>query len=168
MVEEGSKVIVASSESTAGYYRFDLNNLQAEKLSSSADVFNASDLANGVLAFDKKKKKDKPEEETKTTAPAAEAIAAKADAKEDLITKSGIAVFPNPVTNGSVNLSFADQPAGRYQVQLLDLSGKTYQRQRNKYQQRCADRKIQHAGTFCKRQLPAPGYQRSEQSECDQ
>ncbi len=125
MVEEGSKVIIASSESTAGYYRFDLNNLQAEKVSSSADVFNASDLANGVLAFDKKKKKDKPDEEVKTeTTPPAGAKTAKADAKEDLIIKNGITVFPNPVTNGVVNLSFADQPAGRYQVQLLDMSGR--------------------------------------------
>jgi len=33
-------------------------------------------------------------------------------------------VLSNPVTNGSVNVSFADQPEGKYQVQLLDLNGK--------------------------------------------
>ncbi|MGQ0737684.1 MAG: T9SS type A sorting domain-containing protein, partial [Bacteroidota bacterium] len=125
MVEEGSKVIIASSESTAGYYRFDLNSLQAEKVSQSPDVFNASDLANAVLAFDKKKKKDKPAEEAKTeTPPAAETTAAKADAKEDVVTKSGIVVFPNPVTSGTISLSFAEQPAGKYQVQLFDLAGR--------------------------------------------
>jgi hypothetical protein len=51
MVEEGSKVIVASSQSTVGYYRFDLTNMQAERVSGGQQVFNASDLANGVIAF---------------------------------------------------------------------------------------------------------------------
>ncbi len=56
MVEEGSKVILASSESTLGYFRLDLNTLQAEKMTDGNAVFNASDLANGNLAFSKKKK----------------------------------------------------------------------------------------------------------------
>ena len=59
MVEEGSKVIVASSESAIGYYRFDLTTMQAEKVSTTASVFNASDLANERLAFAKKKKDKK-------------------------------------------------------------------------------------------------------------
>jgi len=59
MVEEGSKVIVASSESTDGYYRFDLNTLEAERVSPAGTVFNASDLATGNLAFDKKTKDKK-------------------------------------------------------------------------------------------------------------
>ncbi|HUR67110.1 MAG TPA: T9SS type A sorting domain-containing protein, partial [Chitinophagaceae bacterium] len=124
MVEEGSKVIVASSESVVGYYRFDLETLQAEKVSQSADVFNASDLANANLAFDKKKKKDKKAEEEKpeVVPPAAEVVARNAP-QEDILSKAGIAVYPNPVTNGIINLSFADQPSGRYQVQLLDISG---------------------------------------------
>lgn len=125
MAEGGSKVIVASSESTSGYYRFDLNTLQAEKVSQSPDVFNASDLANGILAFEKNKKEKKQDEvKTETPAPAVEATAAKAAEAEDMMTNKGIAVFPNPVTNGSVSLSFKDQPAGKYQVQLLDLSGR--------------------------------------------
>ncbi|HEX2684860.1 MAG TPA: hypothetical protein VHL77_13035, partial [Ferruginibacter sp.] len=55
-VEEGSKVIVCSSRSTESYYRFDLNTLQGEKIQGGSDVFNASDLANGNLAFAKKEK----------------------------------------------------------------------------------------------------------------
>jgi hypothetical protein len=126
MVEEGSKVIIASSESTVGYYRFDLNTLEAEKVSTSSDVFNASDLANATLAFDKKKRKDRKLEEEKPqpiVPPTAEAAEKAVDA-EDLIGKNGIAVYPNPVTDGYVNLSFAKQPAGKYQVQLLDMSGR--------------------------------------------
>ena len=33
-------------------------------------------------------------------------------------------MYPNPVNNGLVKLSFNDQPAGKYQVQLLDLAGR--------------------------------------------
>jgi len=124
MVEEGSSVIIASSESTVGYYRFDLNTMQAEKVSSSPDVFNASDLANGNLAFDKKKKKDKNQEETKPETPTKIETIATAGKPEEAITKNRIAVYPNPVTNGIVNLSFSELVAGRYKVELLDLSGK--------------------------------------------
>lgn len=124
MVEEGSKVIVCSSESTAGYYRFDLNTLQAEKISGSGSVFNASDLANGNLAFDKKKKDKKEEAKTETPAIAEEIVTAKQEIATEKLAGNGIAVFPNPVTDGLVKLSFTDQPAGKYQVQLLDLSGR--------------------------------------------
>lgn len=123
MVEAGSKVIVASSESTVGYYRVDLETLQAEKLSTSGDVFNASDLANGNLAFDKKKKEKKEEEVKPVEKPVVTDVAAK-NAPQEQTVKTGIAVYPNPVTNGVVRLSFAQQPAGRYQVQLLDISGR--------------------------------------------
>lgn len=130
MVEEGSKVIIASSESTVGYYRFDLNTMQAEKVSESPDVFNASDLANANLAFDKKKKKKNkptreeevvPEDQLNIT----EAAAKQKPVAADVAKNSIIGVFPNPAVTGEmVNLSFEDQPAGKYQVQLLDLSGR--------------------------------------------
>jgi hypothetical protein len=124
MVEEGSKVIIASSESTVGYYRFDLNTMQAEKISSGPDVFNASDLANGNLAFDKKKKKDKNQEETKPETLTDTETVAKAGQPGEAIVKNRIAVYPNPVTNGMVNLSFSELAAGRYKVELLDISGR--------------------------------------------
>ena len=127
MVEEGSKVIIASSESTVGYYRFDLNTLQAEKISTSADVFNASDLANGNLAFDKNKKEKKrkneePEETKPETKPPVEETTKKGQ-QEEILANNGIAVYPNPVTNGQVNLSFSKQPAGKYQA-VIDMDGK--------------------------------------------
>jgi Secretion system C-terminal sorting domain len=126
MVEGGSKVIIASSQSTVGYYRFDLNTLESEKVSGSNDVFNASDLANGILAFDKKKKDKETEEPKDEVKPVvtAENTTAKNTPADEVAAKNNIAVYPNPVTNGVVRLSFDNQPAGRYQVQLLDLSGR--------------------------------------------
>src|SRR5262249_1579496 len=65
MVEEAGKIIVCSSESTVGYFRFDLANMEnpAELVSVNGAVYNASDLANGNLAFDKEKKKRNRKEE---------------------------------------------------------------------------------------------------------
>lgn len=128
MVEEGSKVIVASSESSIGYYRFDLTTMLAEKVSTNASVFNASDLASGVLAFEKKKKKDRKNdliEEQKQEVVQEEAT--KKSPLQDGNTTNGIAVYPNPVANGYVKVSFADQPAGKYRVDLLDVAGKLIQ-----------------------------------------
>ena len=128
MVEEGSKVIVASSESSIGYYRFDLTTMQAEKVSTNASVFNASDLANGVLAFEKKKKKDRKDDVVEELRqPAAEEVSKKSPVQNGIVN-NGISFFPNPATpNGVVKVSFANQPAGKYHVNLLDITGKLLQ-----------------------------------------
>jgi hypothetical protein len=125
VVEEGSKVIVSSSNSTSGYYRFDLTTLQAE-LVTSGSVYNASDLANGTLAFEKKKKKREPKEEQVVEQPVKEETAEQRarPAQEDVVVKNGIAIFPNPVTTGLVKVSFGNQPVGKYRIQLMDISGK--------------------------------------------
>ena len=128
MVEEGSKVIVASSESSVGYFRFDLTTLQAEKVSTNGSVFNASDLANERLAFSKKKKDRRSEVvEELITPPVAEETSKKAPSPQEALMSNGIAIYPNPVTNGFVKVSFANQAAGRYSLDLLDISGKLIQ-----------------------------------------
>ena len=124
MVEEGSKVIIASSQSTEGYYRFDLVSLESEKVSGTTAVFNASDLANGNLAVIKKKKDQKEEEETATIAKAGTENANNSRNTPASDGAQRISVYPNPVTNGVARVLFDHQPAGKYLVQLLDLSGK--------------------------------------------
>lgn len=122
MVEEGTNIIVASSDSPEGYYIFDVNTLQAQKYSTEGTVYNASDLAGSNLLEDKKSKREEkqevveepvtPQEAAKTVTPAAPAITSKA-----------ISVYPNPVTNGEVKISFNTLPAGKYMVQLSDMNG---------------------------------------------
>lgn len=126
MVEEGSKIIVASSESTVGYFRFDLTTMQAERVSPEGEVFNASDLANGNLLFEKKKKdrKDRDDEEVKPETVKPEIASRGEQSTDAVLEKAVISVYPNPVTNGVVKLGFSEQPAGRYNVQLLDISGR--------------------------------------------
>ncbi len=134
VVEKGTNIIVSSSSSTVGYYRFDLKNLQAEKISSSANVFNASDLANTNLISSKKQKEEKkvePAEEQKDDILAKEEALKSAVEKsiEPNTTEPRLTVYPNPVLNSVTTLSMADYPAGRYEVQLLDQTGKQLNKQ---------------------------------------
>jgi hypothetical protein len=126
VAEGDSKVIVSSSSSTEGYYRFDLNTLQAEKVSEGGTVFNASDLANATFAFEKKKKEEEqPKEEVaQPVADVAEARKPGSATTENVIVANSISVFPNPVRERQFKLSFNDQKPGRYQIQLLDGAGK--------------------------------------------
>jgi hypothetical protein len=130
VAEGGSSIIVTSSSSTQGYYRFDLENLNAEKI-TTATVFNASDLANERLLSLKKKKEETPVPVAEQEVLAAEQKTAGAVEKSIGVEKPGIAslsVFPNPVTNGSTRLSFSNYPEGRYDLQLYDLAGKLVSR----------------------------------------
>jgi hypothetical protein len=46
---------------------------------------------------------------------------------QNAIVNNGISVYPNPVTNGLVKVIFADQPVGKYSVELIDITGKLIQ-----------------------------------------
>ncbi|MEO8174961.1 MAG: T9SS type A sorting domain-containing protein, partial [Sediminibacterium sp.] len=125
-VESGSSIVVTSATNASAYYKFDLDNMQAEKISTGESVFNASDLANGNFIVDKKKKKDeekpveeKIEEETKVTVEASKPVS-----PVDELAAEKISVYPNPVTNGVVKISFSNYQAGIYQLQLVDINGK--------------------------------------------
>ncbi len=127
VVEKGNSIIVTSSTNYSAYYKFSLDNMQAEKFSTGSSVFNASDLANGNLVSEKKKKNEEtqPVEETKTE-PTKEEETAKTDVpvSTEIINTQKISVYPNPVSNGIVRLSFENYQAGEYELQLMDLSGK--------------------------------------------
>ena len=127
-VEEGTMVLVNSSNSTQGYYHFDINKLAAEKVSSSENVYNASDLANGnLLAVKKDKKEEQPQQVI--PAPVVSSQAVEMAPIKNIETgentqETRLAVFPNPVTNHIVNLLLDNYTAGKYQAKLIDVSGK--------------------------------------------
>jgi len=126
IAEGGKTVIVNSSNSTQGYFRFDLTTLQAEKVSGSSVVFNSSDLANGVLAFEKKEKDENPVVAQIPQIEPEEVVGEQSEKRtvEEMTGAGTISVYPNPVTNGLVRLSFNNQPVGRYQIQLVDVAGR--------------------------------------------
>lgn len=72
-------------------------------------VYNASDLANGNLLYQKE----------------ADAARTFADFKPVVPVLTNEAhIFPNPVTTSEFNIYFDGQAAGRYNVTITDLSGK--------------------------------------------
>jgi len=124
VVDDENKIVVCSGTSIEGYYRFDMNTLQAEKVATTVQVFNASDMANANLLENKKEKEQVIEEPIVTDEAKEESNAAKKFAEADVNNNNALLVYPNPVTDGVAKLSFNNQPAGRYNVQVLDINGK--------------------------------------------
>ena len=124
-VEGGTMVLVNSSNSTQGYYHFDINKLVAEKVSTSSDVYNASDLANAnLLTVKKEKEEEQPKEEIVPDAVVEKSTFKNKQIADEAAPQAKLGVYPNPVTNGIVNLLLDNYAAGRYQAKLIDVSGK--------------------------------------------
>jgi hypothetical protein len=130
VVDKGTSIVVSSANSTLGYFRFDLEDLQAERISAEGPVYNASDLANGNLLSVKKKREVKEEEpiavvEEKTTAETTTASETQRTDVADMLQQNKISVYPNPIAMGGVlRVSFKDQPQGTYTMQFMDIAGK--------------------------------------------
>jgi hypothetical protein len=88
-----------------------MKDFVATPVEGSDMVYNASDLANGNLLYQK------------------EADAAKTYAVADFkpvvpVLTNEAHIYPNPVTNSEFRINFEDQAAGKYNVTITDLSGK--------------------------------------------
>ncbi len=110
-VDKDGAVVVCSANMFAGYYKFKMGEFNAVKIEGSDMVYNASDLANGNLLYQK------------------EADAAKNFGSADFkavvpVITNEAHIYPNPVTTGEFKISFDGQQAGRYNVIITDLSGK--------------------------------------------
>lgn len=100
------KLIVSSANSMEGYYEVDMKDWKGTLLPNKGSVHNASDLANGQLAF----------ESSRTTA-------IPAFITREALRNDKIALYPNPVVKDMFRVSF-NTDAGRYNIQLVDLSGR--------------------------------------------
>lgn len=108
-VDKDGNVVVASANTFAGYYKFSLKDFVATPIEGSDMVYNASDLANGNLLYQKE----------------ADAARTFADFKPVVPVLTNEAhIYPNPVTNNEFQISFDGQQAGKYNVAITDLSGK--------------------------------------------
>lgn len=112
VVDGDGNVIVSSANSVNAYYTVDLNTLKATAIKAKEKVFNTSDLANGNLALQKEADKK------------ASAVSAAQVDRRDLIRNEHVTIYPNPVTEGNFRMYFKDQQLGKYEIQLVDLTGR--------------------------------------------
>lgn len=110
-VDGYGKIIVSSANSFEGFYKFDMKDLVAIKVEGSDKTYNASDLANGNLLYQK--------EADAQRSLGAIALPAVTPANSDA------RVFPNPVTTNEFKVLFDGQKPGNYYLNLSDLSGRT-------------------------------------------
>jgi len=108
-VDNDGSIMVASANAFAGYYKFSLKDMVATLVQGSDVVYNASDLANGNLLYQKEVDAAKTFADFKPVVP---------------VLTNEAHIFPNPVTNNAFKIYFEDQQAGRYNIAITDLSGK--------------------------------------------
>lgn len=103
-VDENGEVFVTSATQTENYYRINLSTLEAKAVDKTeATVYNASDLANGNLAY--KNTKSNP-------------------VLADIKLSNAISIYPNPAINKAFAVQFDKLPAGNYSIELTDANGK--------------------------------------------
>jgi hypothetical protein len=105
VVDNDGFLIVSSANTPEGYYKVDMNTWQASKIEINGTVFNASDLANGNLAFADKK-------------PAFGEVI-----NRPVVRNEKISLYPNPVATSRVFVRFNGKETGRYTLQLVNLGG---------------------------------------------
>jgi lipocalin len=109
-VDADGDIVVSSANTFEGYYKFKIADFAALKIEGSEKVYNASDLANGNLLFQKEAEAKRAFGVVSLT----EITLPKLDAK----------ISPNPVTADEFRVLFDGHKAGKYTVALSDLSGK--------------------------------------------
>jgi hypothetical protein len=105
VVDNEGFLIVSSANTAEGYYKVDMRTWQGTRIDIQGTVFNASDLANGNLAFS-------------SDVPSVPLI------NRAVIRNEKFALYPNPIAGSQVYVSFNVKETGRYTIQMLDLTGK--------------------------------------------
>jgi len=104
-VDDKGKVVVSSATRTDNYYSIDLATLQATAIpKKDKDVYNASDLASGHLAYE-------------------DVSDAKVNPAANVTGNAAVSVYPNPVITRSFQVSFDKVSTATQTVQLSSVSG---------------------------------------------
>lgn len=111
-VVDDNSVIVSSANTFEGFYKVDINNLSASKIVTPGKIYNASDLASCNLLH-------QAEKQNSIGTPVLKNI--------EVIGNRFISIYPNPVENGQVKITFDNNAAGKYKIALTDLEGRLIQ-----------------------------------------
>ncbi|MEP7109091.1 MAG: T9SS type A sorting domain-containing protein [Ferruginibacter sp.] len=113
-VDDDGNLVVSSANVFEGLFKVNMKNLAAVKVQSKEPAFNASDLANGNLLYQKEANAIIRFDPVKSGSSPA--------------TMGETRVYPNPIAVSSqFNVVFEGQPAGRYTIILSDIAGRAIQ-----------------------------------------
>jgi hypothetical protein len=126
-IRDNDTIALALSNTSANSYRFEVN---AINLSSSVVTANLEDMyqhtstpvsLSGITRYDFTVNKDAASKNPYRF----RLILGSKNAQRAAIvgTESSIKAYPNPVTNGIINITFQNQPKGLYTIQLLNSDG---------------------------------------------
>ncbi len=105
-VDADGEVLLSSAAIAGTYYRLNISTMEAVavKNNNSENVYNASDLASSNLLYQKR------------LAPVA--------ALPVVMGNNEVSIYPNPVSNKMLSVRFDKVPAGKYNLAMMDASGK--------------------------------------------
>lgn len=105
VVNNEGNMIVSSATQSNNYYKINISTLEASPIKKKEDmVFNSSDLANGNLLYQADKETAKVTDEVKGN--------------------EAVSFFPNPAPFKTFTVKFEKVPAGKYNMNLTDASGR--------------------------------------------
>jgi hypothetical protein len=102
VVNAEGNLVVSSANFLTSYFTVDPKTWKATSVEPRQQVYNTSDLANQNLLY-----------QTTFNTPNVVAI------------NNNITIFPNPVRTKSFRVNFVNQAAGKYEIQLVDVRGRT-------------------------------------------
>jgi len=108
-VIDDDNVIVSSANTFEGFYKVDINKLSATKLTTEGTIYNASDLASSNLLHQQQKLNTIGEPDLKNI---------------EVIGNRFISIYPNPVTDGQIKITFDGKATGKYKISVSDLQGR--------------------------------------------
>ena len=118
VVDADGSLLVSSAVDGSGYYVVNPKNWTASPFTATRDVFRSSDLANSNYLASPKKQTRPELQNVQMTRVIPEKFS------------KNISVYPNPVTDNNVMISFSKVPNGDYTIELTDVLGRTVQQSR--------------------------------------
>lgn len=102
VVDNDGNIVLSSANFLTSYFKVDPSTWEATALSSGEKVYNTSDLANENMLYQ-----------------------TDLENEESLFHQEKISLYPNPVKSHLFRISFINKPAGKYNIQLMDIAGRT-------------------------------------------
>jgi hypothetical protein len=108
-VIDDNNVMISCANTMDGYYKVDVNQLSAVKISTQGTVYNASDLASCNLLHEQEK---------------INSLGIPTLPNGEVNGNRIISIYPNPVSDGQINITFERNASGTYKIALTDLQGR--------------------------------------------